>query len=277
MTPNETARRARRGGRLHLARRPVARAAAASGNLQELITDRQRRRGHHQPDDLRGRAGERRRPTTQQVRELAARGASVDDAVREITVGDVAHGLRRVPRHLGGHRRRRRPGLARGRPAAGPRHRRPPSPRPLDLWKAVDRPNLLVKIPATEAGLPAITARSAEGVSVNVTLIFSRRALPRGHGRLPRRAWSRPPRTATTWPASPRWRASSSPASTPRSTSGWRRSAPTRRWRCAARPASPTPGSPTRRSRRSSPGDALGRAGRAGRQGRNGRCGPRPA
>jgi len=37
----------------------------------------------------------------------------------------------------------------------------------------VDRPNLLVKIPATEAGLPAITQALSEGVSVNVTLIFS--------------------------------------------------------------------------------------------------------
>jgi transaldolase len=43
----------------------------------------------------------------------------------------------------------------------------------LDLWKTVDRPNLLVKIPATEAGIPAITRTLAEGVSVNVTLIFS--------------------------------------------------------------------------------------------------------
>ena len=42
-----------------------------------------------------------------------------------------------------------------------------------DLWKAVDRPNLLVKIPATEAGLAAITGALAEGISVNVTLIFS--------------------------------------------------------------------------------------------------------
>jgi transaldolase len=43
----------------------------------------------------------------------------------------------------------------------------------LDLWKTVDRPNLLVKIPATPAGLPAITKVIGEGVSVNVTLIFS--------------------------------------------------------------------------------------------------------
>jgi transaldolase len=43
----------------------------------------------------------------------------------------------------------------------------------LDLWKIVDRPNVLIKIPATKPGLPAITAAIAEGASVNVTLIFS--------------------------------------------------------------------------------------------------------
>jgi transaldolase len=42
-----------------------------------------------------------------------------------------------------------------------------------ELWAAVDRPNTLIKIPATKAGLPAITAVLAEGISVNVTLIFS--------------------------------------------------------------------------------------------------------
>ena len=41
------------------------------------------------------------------------------------------------------------------------------------LWAKVDRPNLLVKIPATKAGLPAITEAIAAGISVNVTLIFS--------------------------------------------------------------------------------------------------------
>ncbi|MDD3826015.1 MAG: transaldolase [Anaerolineae bacterium] len=42
------------------------------------------------------------------------------------------------------------------------------------LWQRVDRPNLMVKIPATEAGLPAVTAAIAAGVNVNVTLIFAR-------------------------------------------------------------------------------------------------------
>jgi transaldolase len=42
-----------------------------------------------------------------------------------------------------------------------------------DLWTTVDRPNLFIKIPATPAGLPAITACIANGISVNVTLIFA--------------------------------------------------------------------------------------------------------
>jgi len=41
------------------------------------------------------------------------------------------------------------------------------------LWRAVDRPNAMIKIPGTEAGLPAITQCVAAGVSVNVTLLFS--------------------------------------------------------------------------------------------------------
>jgi transaldolase len=41
-------------------------------------------------------------------------------------------------------------------------------------WKEVDRPNLMVKIPATRAGIPAITAAIADGININITLIFSR-------------------------------------------------------------------------------------------------------
>jgi transaldolase len=42
-----------------------------------------------------------------------------------------------------------------------------------DWWKRVDRPNLLIKVPATRAGIPAIRQLIGEGISVNVTLIFS--------------------------------------------------------------------------------------------------------
>jgi transaldolase/glucose-6-phosphate isomerase len=39
-------------------------------------------------------------------------------------------------------------------------------------WQAVERPNLMIKVPATRAGLPVITALIADGINVNVTLIF---------------------------------------------------------------------------------------------------------
>ncbi|SDF05276.1 transaldolase [Pseudonocardia oroxyli] len=107
-----------------------------------------------------------------QVRELAARGADVAATIREVTVADVQQAcdvFSGVWEKTGGVDGRVSlevdPTLARDTEAT--------VAQALDLWKAVARPNLLVKIPATEAGLPAITRALAEGVSVNVTLIFS--------------------------------------------------------------------------------------------------------
>jgi transaldolase/glucose-6-phosphate isomerase len=42
------------------------------------------------------------------------------------------------------------------------------------LWKEVDRPNIMIKVPATEAGLPAIRQLIGEGLNINITLLFSR-------------------------------------------------------------------------------------------------------
>jgi len=107
-----------------------------------------------------------------QVRDLAGRGASVEDAVREITVADVQQACdvfsgtwETTGRVDGRVSLEVDPGLARDTEAT--------VAQALDLWKAVDRPNLLVKIPATEAGLSAVVRTLADGVSVNVTLIFS--------------------------------------------------------------------------------------------------------
>ncbi len=47
------------------------------------------------------------------------------------------------------------------------------------LWEAVDRPNLMIKIPGTRAGIPAIAASIADGINVNVTLLFSLEAYAR--------------------------------------------------------------------------------------------------
>ncbi len=41
------------------------------------------------------------------------------------------------------------------------------------LWRATDRPNVMIKVPATQAGIPAIETLIGEGVNVNVTLMFS--------------------------------------------------------------------------------------------------------
>ncbi|MEV0679469.1 transaldolase [Actinosynnema sp. NPDC050436] len=108
----------------------------------------------------------------EQVRELAARGADTDAAVREITTSDVRTAcdlFRPLYESSQGVDGRVSievdPRLANDTGAT--------IAEALDLAKAVDRPNLLVKIPATVEGLPAITKVLAEGISVNVTLIFS--------------------------------------------------------------------------------------------------------
>ncbi|MPZ97652.1 MAG: transaldolase [Propionibacteriales bacterium] len=107
-----------------------------------------------------------------QVRELAARGASVDDAVREIITADVQQACDlfsgtwestgavdgRVSLEVD-------PRLAHDTQAT--------IAQAAALWKTVDRPNLMIKIPATSEGLPAITRSLADGISVNVTLIFA--------------------------------------------------------------------------------------------------------
>lgn len=108
----------------------------------------------------------------EQLRELAARGADVDEAVFTITTDDVrqaADVLRPVYDRTDGVDGRVSievdPRLARDTQATIETARA--------LWTTVDRPNVFIKIPATVEGLPAITAVLAEGISVNVTLIFS--------------------------------------------------------------------------------------------------------
>ncbi len=44
------------------------------------------------------------------------------------------------------------------------------------LWQMVDRPNLMIKVPATAAGIPAIRQLISEGININVTLLFSQSA-----------------------------------------------------------------------------------------------------
>lgn len=109
---------------------------------------------------------------SEQVKELKASGASVDEAVFELTTTDVQRGcdvLRGVYDSTNGVDGRVsievEPGAARDTERTTELAQK--------LWDRVDRPNAYIKIPATEEGLPAITATIARGISINVTLIFS--------------------------------------------------------------------------------------------------------
>lgn len=106
-----------------------------------------------------------------QVADLALRGVSVEEAGRMITTYDVRWGCDVM-----------RPAYDASAGVDGrvsievdPRLAHETAKTVAEakqLWWLVDRPNVYIKIPATEAGLPAITATLAEGICVNVTLIF---------------------------------------------------------------------------------------------------------
>jgi transaldolase len=108
----------------------------------------------------------------EQVRELAAQGVDVSDAVFAITTDDVRDAsdvFRPVYDSTGGFDGRVsievEPGLAHDAAGTIAEARR--------LWATVDRPNAMIKIPATVEGLEAIAEAIGAGISVNVTLIFS--------------------------------------------------------------------------------------------------------
>ncbi|MGB3376910.1 MAG: transaldolase [Microbacterium sp.] len=107
-----------------------------------------------------------------QIRELADAGADVEEALFQLTTADVSHAadvLRPIYDSTEGFDGRVSievsPDNAYDTDATiSEAHK---------LWDHVNRPNVMIKIPATTEGLPAITAAIAAGISVNVTLIFS--------------------------------------------------------------------------------------------------------
>jgi len=108
-----------------------------------------------------------------QLRDLALRQVSVDEASRAITTYDIRWAcdvLRPAYDTTAGVDGRVSlevdPRIAKDEPARTVAEARA-------LWWLVDRPNLFIKIPATPEGVPAIAQCLSEGISVNVTLIFS--------------------------------------------------------------------------------------------------------
>jgi transaldolase len=149
----------------------LSRDRLTSGNLQQLIDTRSVVGVTTNPSIFQ-RAISHGDAYTRQLAELAERGANADAAIRAVVTDDVRTAcdvLRPQWEASGGVDGRVSievdPRLANDAEAT--------VNQAAELWKIVDRPNLFVKIPATMAGIPAITAAVAEGISVNVTLIFS--------------------------------------------------------------------------------------------------------
>ncbi|MEU7000742.1 transaldolase [Nonomuraea sp. NPDC046570] len=149
----------------------ISRERLRSGNLEELIREKNVVGVTSNPTIFQG-ALSKGDAYDAQLHDLAVRGVDVGEAVRAITTYDIRWGcdvLRPVYDATGG---------VDGRVSleVDPRLARETEKTVAEarfLWWAVDRPNLFIKIPATVEGLPAITQAISEGISVNVTLIFS--------------------------------------------------------------------------------------------------------
>ncbi|PRH78432.1 transaldolase [Streptomyces solincola] len=149
----------------------LSRKRITSGNLAELI-DQQHVVGVTTNPSIFQKAISQGDGYDQQLSDLAAREVTVEEAIRMITTADVrdaADVLRPVFDATGGQDGRVSievdPRLA--------HHTKATVAEAKQLAWLVDRPNTFIKIPATEAGLPAITEVIGLGISVNVTLIFS--------------------------------------------------------------------------------------------------------
>jgi transaldolase len=146
-----------------------------SGNLGELIADKHVVGVTSNPSifqkALEGSA-EGDSPYAEQVHDLAVRGVSLEESVRLLTSFDIRWACDVLrPTYDATHGQDGRVSIE-----VDPRIAHDTDKTTAEakaLWWLVDRPNVMIKIPATLAGLPSITAATAAGISVNVTLIFS--------------------------------------------------------------------------------------------------------
>ncbi|OBF78565.1 transaldolase [Mycobacterium sp. 852002-51613_SCH5001154] len=149
----------------------LSRQRLQSGNLQELI-DTKSVVGVTTNPSIFQKALADSDTYNDQIAELAERGADVDATIRTVTTDDVRNACDVLrPQWEGSDGVDGRVSIEVDPRLAAETDKT--TAQAVELWKIVDRPNLFIKIPATKAGIPAITAVLAEGISVNVTLIFS--------------------------------------------------------------------------------------------------------
>ena len=149
----------------------LSRSRIVSGGLKDLITSRSVSGVTTNPTIFAG-ALSKGEGYEAQVAELAAAGVSTEQAIVELTTRDVADacdifaGVYAASNGFDGRDSIEvEPGLANDTAGTVKQAK--------ELFAKVNRENVMIKIPATKAGLSAITQVIAEGISVNVTLIFS--------------------------------------------------------------------------------------------------------
>jgi transaldolase len=149
----------------------ISRERLRSGNLKELV-DKKHVVGVTSNPTIFQKALEKGDAYDEQVRDLALGKTDVDQAVRFLMAYDIRWGcdvLRPSYDKTDGLDGRVSievdPRLAHDSDRT--------TAEAKSLWWLVDRPNALIKIPATQEGLPSITKSTAAGISVNVTLIFA--------------------------------------------------------------------------------------------------------
>jgi len=153
----------------------ISRERLVSGNLQELIDTKHVVGVTSNPSIFQKAmegAADGDSCYAQQVHDLAVREVALEEAVRLLTAYDIRWAcdvLRPVYDATDGENGRVSievdPRIAHDTDKT--------TAEATALWWLVDRPNVMIKIPATEAGIPSIAAATAAGISVNVTLIFS--------------------------------------------------------------------------------------------------------
>lgn len=149
----------------------LSRDRITSGNLQEVI-DQKSIVGVTTNPSIFASAMSQGNAYDEQIAELKAAGTDVDEAVYAMSIDDVRDAcdvFASIYESSGGKDGRVSievdPRISADRQATIDQAK--------ELWAKVDRPNVMIKIPATDESLPAISDALAEGISVNVTLIFS--------------------------------------------------------------------------------------------------------
>jgi transaldolase len=148
----------------------LSRERIESGNLAELVKERSVVGVTTNPTIFAGAIADGER-YDDQVKRLVADGADVDKVIFELTTEDVRNACEILKPVADGSPSDGRVSIEVEPDLANDTEGTIGSAEA--LWKAVDRSNALIKIPATKEGLPAITHAIAHGISVNVTLIFS--------------------------------------------------------------------------------------------------------